>query len=373
MPRKFPRKIKKIVIKVGSSVIATDKMKPRIAHLRSLVGQISAIRRRDVDVILVSSGAIVLGMGELNRKCRSSDLASLQALAAIGQTVLMRKYNELFKKNKQKCAQLLLTWDDFDNRLRHNNARNTLRTMLEWGVIPVINENDTISTDEIKFGDNDKLSALVASLVQADLLVLLSDVEGFYDLKGKEKKLFEEIKEITREIEGFASGGSLHAEGKVNKFAKKQMSKGGMSAKLDAIKVATQAKIPCIIANGETEDVLLRILKGERIGTLFIEKEEKILARKHWISFGAKPKGVVIVDQGAKGALLKGGKSLLLPGVVSWDGHFKKDDVIIVQDQDNYEIARGITNYSTTMLQVIEEKKGQKELIHCDNLVLCER
>ena len=373
MFRKFPRKIKRVVIKVGSSVIATDRMKPRMAHLRSLVAQISDIRRQDIDVIVVSSGAIVLGMGELNRKYRSSDLASLQALAAIGQAVLMRKYNELFKKNKQKCAQLLLTWDDFDNRLRHNNARNTLRTMLEWGVIPVINENDTISTEEIKFGDNDKLSALVASLLQADLLILLSDVGGFYDLKGSEQKLFEEIKEITREIEGLASDGSSHSVGGVSQAAKKHMSRGGMAAKLDAIKIATQAKIPCIIANGETEDVLSRILKGERIGTFFMEKEEKLLARKHWISFGAKPKGVVVVDNGAKQALLKGGKSLLLPGVVAWEGHFKKDDVIVIRDDEHHEIARGITNYSTIMLECIKEKKGQKELIHCDDLVLSER
>ena len=373
MPRKFPRTIKRIVIKVGSSVIATDQMKPRMSYLRSLVEQISAIRRRDIDVILVSSGAIVLGMGELNYKKRSSDLASLQALASIGQTILMRKYNELFRKAKQKCAQVLLTWDDFDNRLRHNNARNTLRTILGWGVIPVINENDTISTDEIKFGDNDKLAALVASLVQADLLVLLSDVEGFYDLKGKEKKLFKEIKEITNEMEGFASGTSFHSVDLRNKAAKKHMSKGGMSAKLDAIKVATRAKIPCIIASGETEDVLLRILKGERIGTFFLEKEEKLLARKHWISFGAKPKGVLIVDHGAKQALLKGGRSLLLPGIVNWEGHFIKNDVVMVKDERNHEIARGIINYSVTALQNTKEKKGQREVIHCDDLVLCER
>jgi glutamate 5-kinase len=373
MFRKFPRQIKKVVIKVGSSVIATDRMKPRMAHLRSLVAQISAVRQRNIDVILVSSGAIVLGMGELNRKKRSSDLASLQAFAAIGQTILMRKYNELFKKNKQKCAQLLLTWDDFDNRLRYNNARNTFRTMLEWGVIPVVNENDTISTDEIKFGDNDKLSALVASLVQADLLVILSDVEGFYDLKGKEQKLFGEIKEITREIEGLASGCAFPLAGSIDQESKRNMSRGGMAAKLDAIKVATQAKIPCIIANGETENVLLRILKGERIGTLFMENEEKILARKHWISFGAKPKGIVVVDGGAKQALLKGGKSLLLPGVISWEGHFKKGDVIIVHDENRQEIARGVTNYSLTALQGIVEKKGQKEMIHCNDLVLCGR
>jgi glutamate 5-kinase len=373
MFRKFPRKVKTIVIKVGSSVIATDRMKPRTAHLRSLVGQISAMREQDIDVILVSSGAIVLGMGELNLKKRSSELSSLQGLAAIGQTILMRKYNELFKKNKQKCAQVLLTWDDFANRVRHNNARNTFRTMLNWGVIPVVNENDTISTDEIKFGDNDKLSALVASLVQADLLVLLSDVEGFYDLKGTEKKMFEEIKEITEEIEGFASGGAKDLTGTVDPAAKKQMSRGGMTAKLNAIKIATQAKIPCVIANGDTKDVLLRILKGERIGTLFMEKEEKVLARKHWISFGAKPKGIVVVDHGAKQALGIGGKSLLLPGVVSWEGQFKKGDVLIIHDETRREIGRGITNYSTAALQGVQERKGQKEMIHCDNLILCDR
>lgn len=373
MSGRFSKTIKRVVVKVGSSVIATDQMKPRMKHLRSLVEQISALRRKNIDVILVSSGAIVLGMGELNRKSRSSNLASLQAMAAIGQTVLMRKYNELFKKNKQKCAQILLTWDDFDNRLRYNNARTTLCTMLEWGVIPVINENDTISTDEIKFGDNDKLSALVANLIGADLLVLLSDVEGLYNLKSKEQKLFKEIKEITRDIEGVALGHGGHSVGSVNKEAKRHMSKGGMVTKLDAVKIATQARIPCIIANGETKDVLVRIIKGDRIGTLFLESKEKLLARKHWISFGAKPKGSVTIDDGAKQALLKRGKSLLLPGVISWEGHFKKDDVIIVYDKHHREIARGITGYSTGMLANTKEKKGQREVIHRDNLVLCER
>jgi len=373
MARKFPRVIKRVVIKVGSSVIATDQMKPRIAHLNSLTEQMSALRRKNIEVILVSSGAIVLGMGELNRKKRSTDLPSLQALAAIGQTVLMRKYNELFNKNKQKCAQILLTWDDFDNRLRYNNARNTLQAMLGWGVIPVINENDTISTDEIKFGDNDKLSALVASLVQADLLILLSDVEGLYDLKSKSKKLFKEIKEITNDIEEKTLGNVSYSLTAVNHSAKKQMSKGGMATKLDAVKVATHAKIPCVIANGGTKDVLLRILKGERIGTLFMEREEKVIARKHWISFGAKPKGIVCVDNGAKQALLEGHKSLLLPGVVSWEGHFKKDDVIIVQDMHRHEIARGISNYSIVTIANIKEKRGQREVIHRDNLVLCGR
>jgi len=362
MLRKFPRQIKRVVIKVGSSVIATYQMKPRVARLRSLVEQITQVQKRGVDVVLVSSGAIVLGMGELSKKLRPSDLASLQAISAVGQTVLMNKYREIFKKNKGTCGQVLLTWDDFNNRERYTNARETFRAMFEWKIVPIVNENDTISTDEIKFGDNDKLSALVASLVQADLLLILSDVEGLYDLNSEDKQVFDEIKEITSEIEEIAGG-----------TTKKQMSKGGMTAKLDAVKIASHAKIPCVIASGETEDVLSRVLKGERIGTLFVEKEEKLLDRKHWISFGAKPKGELIIDDGAKKALLKGGNSLLLVGVLNWNGLFKKEDVVVVKDKENHEIARGIINYSITDLNKAQEKKGQHEVIHVDDLVLSER
>ena len=362
MPRKFPRAVKRVVIKVGSSVIATYKMKPRTARLRSLTDQISALRKKGIDVVLVSSGAIVLGVGEFKRDFRPRDLASLQASAAIGQTRLMQLYNQLFGRSKLKCAQLLLTWDDFDNRSRFNNARNTLQEILNQKVIPIVNENDTISTDEIKFGDNDKLSALVASLVHADLLLILSDVEGLYDIKSGRKKLFREIKEITREIEGAAGD-----------TAKKNISKGGMAAKLEAVKIATHANIPCIIANGETPKVLERVLKGERIGTFFMEKEDKSLARKHWISFSAKPKGKVIVDEGAKKALLDRGKSLLLPGVVGWEGHFQRNDVVIIVDGGDQEIARGVSNYSIDDLHKTEEKKGKPEVIHRDNLVLCQR
>ena len=359
MPRTFPRPIKRIVIKIGSSLIATYQMRPKTARLKSLVEQICSARKKGIDVILVSSGAIVLGMGELKQTTRPRDLASLQALAAVGQAILMRHYGEFFKEFSGKCGQVLLTWDDFDNRPRHNNARNTFKAMLDYGIVPIVNENDTISTDEIKFGDNDRLSALVASMIDADLLLILSDVEGLYDLKSGENKVFEEIKEITQEIEGAASGTN-----------KKQMSKGGMITKLEAIKIATHAKIPCIIAHGETDQVLLRILKGERLGTFFLEREEKLISRKHWISFGAKPKGVIVVDDGAAAALLKGGRSLLLPGVVSWDGHFKADDVVVIEGKDHKEIGRGITNYSMSDLHKIEDKKGKQEVIHYDNLVL---
>ncbi len=362
MLRKFPRPVKRIVIKIGSSVIATYAMKPRMAHLASLAKQIASVQRDGVEVILVSSGAIVLGMGELGQKKRPTDLASLQALAAIGQAALMSRYIDLFKEHKAKCAQVLLTWEDFNSRTRYNNARNTFQAILRRRVVPVVNENDTIATDEIKFGDNDKLSALVACLVQADLLLILSDVEGLFNFKDGKKELFQEIREITGDIESVAGGTN-----------KAQMSKGGMTAKLQAIKVATHASIPCIIANGESENVLLRALKGERIGTFFVEKESKYLAKQHWISFGAKPKGVLTVDDGAREALIKGGRSLLLPGITSWKGNFSVDDVVVVSDKYEHEIARGLINYSSADLAKIEEKKGKPEVIHCDNLVLCQR
>lgn len=362
MQRKFPRAVKRVVIKVGSSLVATHALRPQAAKLSSLIDQISAVNAKGIEVVLVSSGAIVLGMTELNESKRPTDLAQLQARAAIGQSALMNMYSKLFKKNNATCAQVLLTWDDFDDRQRYNNARGTINAILETKAVPVINENDTISTDEIKFGDNDRLAAFVACLVHADLLIILSDVEGLYNLKEGKKEFFEEIKEITHEIEGMASG-----------TAKKNVSRGGMITKLEAIKITSQASIPSIIAHGEMDDVLLRILAGERIGTFFVEKEEKVLSRRHWISFGAKPKGIIKVDDGAKKALLQGGKSLLLPGVIGWDGHFKANDVVVVYDKEGQEIARGITNYSISDLHKSEDKKGKVEVIHRDDLVLSKR
>ncbi len=362
MSRKFPRPIRRIVIKLGSSVIATDHMRPRRAIVGSLLRQIHNLRRKGVEVVLVSSGAIVLGMGELRTKQRPNDLAVLQASAAIGQNILMRLYSDLFRRYRISCAQVLLTWDDFDDRVRYNNARKTLKAILEQNAIPIINENDTISTEEIRFGDNDRLSALVATLVDADLLLLLSDVEGLYEMKDGRRRLYKEIKEITAEIEGVAKDSS-----------KKNMARGGMIAKLQAVKVANQARIPCVVANAETKDVVSRVLQGERIGTLFMEKEERLISRKHWISFGAKPKGRLTIDEGAVKALLEKGKSLLLPGIISWEGHFDKDDVVIVTDKQNQEIARGMIAYSVSDLHTIEDKRGKAEVIHRDNLVLCKR
>lgn len=363
MSRTFERKIKRIVIKLGSGTIANYYVNSKASAFESLVDEICSVAQQGVEVVLVSSGSIILGLDELGQRVRPTDVPSLQALAAIGQNVLMRLYTQLFKKNKFRCAQILLTWDDFTNRVRYNNARNTIEKILGYGIIPVINENDTISTEEIKFGDNDRLSALVASLIGADLLLILSDVDGLYDTQSSEKKVLREIKEVTKEIENLARGTS-----------NKNVSKGGMITKLEAVKIVTQARIPCVIANANTAHVISDVLKGEQIGTLFVEKEDKLLAKRHWISFVAKPKGRVVVDAGARQALLKGGKSLLLPGVISWEGSFNKDDVVAVVDAQGQEFARGIINYSASDLHIaVKDKKKKTEVIHCDDMVLNQR
>lgn len=263
MTRTFQKPIKRIVVKLGSSQIADGNLKPKLKALAALAAQIRLLRKKGIEVVLVSSGAIALGMGELGQKKRPTELAALQARAAIGQAALMRLYSELFRKVSLKCAQVLLTWDDFDNNTRFLNARHTLEAILKEGVIPVINENDTTSTEEIKFGDNDKLSALVASLLHADLLVILSDVEGLYDAN---KKVFEEVSEITAAIESVA-GGTKNAN----------IARGGMKAKIDAVKIATHARTPCVITGGAIKDVLVRLIASERIGTFFIEKKDKLM------------------------------------------------------------------------------------------------
>ena len=263
MTRTFQRPIKRSVVKLGSSQIADSKMRPKTAELISLALQIRELHDKGIEVVLVSSGAIALGMGELGESKRSTDVAHLQARAAIGQASLMRLYSDLLDKAGLKCGQVLLTWEDFDKRARFINARKTLEAILKAGVVPIINENDTISTEEIKFGDNDKLSALVASLLHADLLIILSDVEGVYDAN---KKVYTEVKDITPEIVAVSGGTS-----NIN------MARGGMKTKIEAVKIATQARISCIITAGNIKDVLVDLVAGKKIGTYFIERQAKLL------------------------------------------------------------------------------------------------
>ena len=266
MKREFNHKLKRIVIKVGSSLLADGLMKPRATSLKSLVNQISDLRDKGMEVVVVSSGAIALGLGELGERVRPTDTPSLQASAAVGQALLMRLYGDLFKKRGHVAAQILLTWDDFNTQLRHRNACNTLDVLLGRGVVPIINENDTISIEEIKFGDNDKLSALVADMVKADLLIMLSDVDGLYKKEGgKLTEKFSEVREINDEIKSVAGGAR-----------DKNLSKGGMITKVNAAEIAAAASVPCIIANGQTRDVIRRIvLDKEPLGTYFLEKDKK--------------------------------------------------------------------------------------------------
>ncbi len=362
MSRRFPRCIRRLVVKIGSRSVVDDRGRPRHRRLHNLARQLVALREAGTEVALVSSGAIALGMGALGWERTTGDVATLQALAAVGQSRLMDVYQDVFRRRGVRSAQVLLTWDDFGDRRRYNNARNTLRAILRLGAMPVINENDTIATDEIRFGDNDKLAAFVATLLDADLLVLLSDVPGFYVAAGRRRRVCDEVREITEELAGYAGGPAGGG-----------LSKGGMAAKLDAVKMATRARVPCVVAHSGTREVLSRIVRGERIGTLFVEKEERLLARKHWISFGARPAGVVVVDEGARDALLQGGRSLLLPGVMRWEGPFRRGDVLVVRDAAGREIARGVSRYDSDELDKVADRQRRRALIHCDHLVLAER
>ncbi len=256
------RTIKRIVVKIGSGVIEAHKKNPEKSDLSALVKEMSDLHKKGIEIILVSSGAIVLGMSEMGLGVRPKDLASLQACAAVGQNVLMRTYSNLFEKHDNiKCAQILLTWGDLHDSIRFDNARHTLNAILKNKIIPIINENDTIATEEIKFGDNDKLSAMVAKLIHADRLTILSSgVEGFYNDK---KEVIPEIKKITEQIQSFAMD-----------TTNKNVSKGGMITKLEAVKIATSSKIPCVIAGSGTTYVLTSVIedrpiKDRPIGTYF--------------------------------------------------------------------------------------------------------
>jgi len=359
MRRQFPIAIKRAVVKVGSSVLASSKKGLDKNRLKNIVDQISTLADRGIDVILVSSGAIVSGMSVLDVKCRPGKLSCLQATAAIGQSLLMQIYNEFFKRNKRLCAQVLLTWDDFDERQRYINARNTLSTLLEYKVIPIVNENDTVSIEEIKFGDNDHLSALVANLIEAQVLIVLSDVDGLYKGKGQERHVVPIIEEINSEIENLAGGTD-----------KKNISIGGMVSKLEAAKIAVDSGIPCIIANGKTSNVLLKILEGQQIGTLFLSKSTRLEAKKRWIAYSAKSRGKIFVDDGAKEALIKRGKSLLCPGIVNLEGKFLAGDIVSVIDSKGKEFAKGLTNFAVDELNKVKGAKLNKEVIHRDSLAI---
>ena len=360
----------RIVVKVGSSLISPRANAIELKYLKALIEQIEKLWLDNKEVVLVSSGAVACGMSLLGLKKRPRDMDSLQAAAAIGQNELMAIYRRLLKEKNRLCAQLLLTWDDFENRNRYLNVRATLRTLLKNKALPVINENDTVSTDEIRFGDNDRLSAMVANLIGADLLLILSDVDGLYRLPGKQ--VIERVDEITPEIisfccktdkpegSGLASYSQSHKPGCV----------GGMSSKLEAIKIAGGAGVPAIIANGRSKDSLLKSVYGQSIGTFFAPHKPCLKAKKTWIAYGVRTRGRLIVDSGAKKALIEAGKSLLSVGIGEIEGDFKPDDIVSIVDKDHNEFARGKVNFSAKDLRRLKGRRLEEEVIHRDDLVI---
>lgn len=347
---------KRIVVKIGASLLFPKVLSPEDPSflMERIVSQLADLVKEGREVVIVSSGAIASGMRLLKMKSRPAELSTLQATAAVGQHLLMNAYRHFFERGGLNCAQVLLTWDDFGDRRRYLNARNTLSTLLELKVVPIVNENDTVSTEEIKFGDNDRLSALVAGLISADILIILSDVDGLLD---KEKKVIPLIDKITPQIKALACP------------TDRQTCVGGMVTKLEAAKIAIDSGISCLLTNGRKEDILRQALaEPEKYGTLFLSKRG-LDARKRWIGFGSRPKGRIFVDEGAKKALLDK-KSLLSVGVVNAEGDFDEDDIVTIQDLAGNEFARGKISLSCRQLEKIKGRRYPKEIIHCDNIVI---
>ena len=347
----------RIVVKLGTGVLTDSRKLIDPSQLEQIVAQVAALRKAGKEVVVVTSGAVGAGMGVLGYENRPADLAEKQACAAVGQTRLMATYEKLFAAHGLVVAQVLLTHEDLEHHERHLNARNTLVTLLGRGVVPIINENDAVSFTEIKFGDNDKLSALVASLLPADLLVILTTVDGVIENFGKKNaKTLSVIEKIDAAVQGMAGGTTS------------ETAVGGMKSKIDAAKIAVRSGIPLVIASGHDKRILGKILAGEKEGTLFVAKPNRLQGRKRWIAFFHHPKGALFVDDGAKLALREKGKSLLPPGVARCEGEFAADDVVRICDLDGTEFARGIAKFSAGEIRA--KKLARVELVHRDDLVI---
>jgi len=366
--------IRSVVVKVGTSLLTPRLGEFDRSFAESVVGALAAARRQGIEVTLVSSGAIGAGMSVLGMTERPTTLPLKQAAAAIGQIPLMRLYRELFDLHGLRVAQVLLTREGLDDRVRYLNLRNTLRALHGLGdVVPVVNENDTVAVEEIQFGDNDTLAARIAVKLDADLLVILTDTEGLYDLRdgaaGGSPRLVEVVDTITAEIERLAS--STDAAGSV----------GGMVTKIHAARIATRAGVATVIADGRSRAAIDAVLRGERIGTFFVPARQPIGTRKRWIAFGASCRGSLVIDDGASDAILRAGKSLLPSGVLRVNGEFAVGAAVQVLRADGHEVARGLVNYSsdeigrlcghhTRDIAMILGRKDYDEIIHRDNLVV---
>jgi len=360
--------VKKIVVKIGTSSLTTNDGKFNKAFAREIARQASMLKSEGKDIILVSSGAIGTGCEALDFKERPKSIPLKQATAAVGQSILMHEWSQVFEEYGFKVAQILLTYDAFSDRKTYLNLRNSMSSLLELGVIPIINENDPICVHEIgdTFGDNDTLSAMVSSKVEADLLILMTDIDGLYTKnpkKSKDAKKIPVVKEITAEIESY--GGKAGNKGT-----------GGMKTKLKAAKIAQKSGCFMVIASSEEKDLILRIMSGEDIGTLFLPTKNIEKNKIRWITL-AKPKGKIFVDEGAKNALLAH-NSLLPRGIVNVEGEFEEGDVVSIETNDGI-FAKGITNYTEKELQRIKGKntdeiepilgyKNYNEIIKSENI-----
>jgi len=372
MERSQLTQTKRWVIKIGSALLTDDGQGLNVPALQKWVEQMVSLRQQGVEVVLVSSGSVAEGMQRLGWSKRPSVLTELQAAAAVGQMGLVQAYESEFAKFDTHTAQILMTHDDLSNRGRYLNVRSTLQTLLSYGVVPIINENDTVVTDEIRFGDNDTLAALTANLIGADVLVILTDQQGLYDDNPRENPAAELISEAQvsrKDIEAMASseGGAL--------------GKGGMYTKVMAAKRAARSGTATLIASGREDSVLPRLFSGEQVGTLLVPDLEPLTARQQWLAGHLQAKGKVILDAGAVKMLKTSGKSLLPIGVKSVEGHFQRGEMVVCFDEQGQEVARGLINYPINEAHRIVGKPSQKitsilgymsdeSLIHRDNLVL---
>lgn len=362
--RRSQKTSQKIVIKIGSSLLTGGLNAIKPENLACVVGHIADFSKEGQEVVVVTSGAIASGLSVLGFKKRPAVLAQLQAAAAAGMNCLMQGYSQNLDRFGLKCASILLTREDFSDRKRYLNAKNTISTLLQYNIIPIINENDAVSVDEIKFGDNDVLSALVASLIEADGLLILTDIDGLYETYNVKDKshgtLIKEIAQVTLETQRMAKG------------TDKDACIGGMVTKIEAARIATRVGIPVVLANGLKE--FLKIdFKAKHYdnydGTRFAANKS-LGSKKHWIAFGAIAKGRVVVDDGAKTALVEKFKSLLSPGIVAISGIFKAKDVVDIVDITGECFGRGRINFSSSEIEASRGKKMNGEVIHRNELVI---
>jgi glutamate 5-kinase len=362
-----------IVVKVGTRVLTREDGQLDPHRIEQLADQVHHLMSQGRKVVLVSSGAVGAGMGRLGLKSRPTSVAQLQAVAAVGQSILVEAYERSLHRHGRHAAQVLLTAEDLEHRTRYLNARNTLVTLLEFGAVPIINENDTVSVEELQttFGDNDRLAAIVTNLIRAPLLVLLSDVEGLFD--GDPHQPGSQVIPTVDRLDDSVLGLVRDRLG--------GLSKGGMASKLEAARLATTGGENVIIAYGGSPDVLSRIMDGQTVGTLFLSQGHSVAARKRWIGLTVKPRGRLILDAGAKAAVEQKGSSLLAAGVVEVEGQFHKGDVVSVRGPDGLEFGRGLSNYEADEIRRIKGLKTSQiietlghcpydEIVHRDNMVV---